>query len=102
MVPTAAYEELPAHTGWTWALVPLVSFDTAGGELDPSGATGKGNPIGGLVFGNHTYGHPVQFSHWTGEFDFCPFLLVWMERTVPWKEVVLLRRTLAIRVGCRM
>ncbi|KAG9034608.1 hypothetical protein FRB95_012928 [Tulasnella sp. JGI-2019a] len=35
-----------------------------GGELDPHGATGKGNPIGGLVFGN-AYGKMQQFHEWT-------------------------------------
>ncbi|MBW0496454.1 hypothetical protein O181_036169 [Austropuccinia psidii MF-1] len=32
-----------------------------GGELDPSGADGRGNPIGGLVFGDQGQ----QFDHWT-------------------------------------
>ncbi|CAH7668155.1 hypothetical protein PPACK8108_LOCUS2623 [Phakopsora pachyrhizi] len=41
----------------------------AGGELDPSGADGHGNPIGGLVFGEDG-----QFDHWTefiSDNEFC-------------------------------
>jgi len=36
----------------------------AGGELDPHGADGNGNPIGGLVFGN-TFGANLQYHEWT-------------------------------------
>jgi hypothetical protein len=35
-----------------------------GGELDPHGADGKGNPIGGLVFGK-SYGKLQQYHEWT-------------------------------------
>ncbi|KAJ8072142.1 hypothetical protein PM082_015700 [Marasmius tenuissimus] len=35
-----------------------------GGELDPHGADGNGNPVGGLVFGN-TYGNNLQYHEWT-------------------------------------
>ncbi|CAE6479788.1 unnamed protein product [Rhizoctonia solani] len=35
-----------------------------GGELDPHGADGNGNPIGGLVYGN-TFGHNLQYHEWT-------------------------------------
>ncbi|KAG9034611.1 hypothetical protein FRB95_012931 [Tulasnella sp. JGI-2019a] len=41
-----------------------VTKGDAGGELDPHGATGNGNPIGGLVFGN-TYGKMQQYHEWT-------------------------------------
>lgn len=36
----------------------------AGGELDPHGADGNGNPIGGLVFGN-SFGSALQYHEWT-------------------------------------
>ncbi|KAF5331745.1 hypothetical protein D9758_017188 [Tetrapyrgos nigripes] len=45
----------------------------AGGELDPHGADGNGNPIGGLVFGN-TFGNSLQYHEWTSfisETEFC-------------------------------
>jgi hypothetical protein len=35
-----------------------------GGELDPHGANGNGNPIGGLVYGN-TFGSNLQYHEWT-------------------------------------
>ncbi|RXW14830.1 hypothetical protein EST38_g11023 [Candolleomyces aberdarensis] len=44
-----------------------------GGELDNRGADGKGNPIGGLVFGN-TFGAGLQYHEWTSfisEKEFC-------------------------------
>jgi len=44
-----------------------------GGELDPHGADGTGNPIGGLVFGN-TFGPNLQYSEWTNfmsDNEFC-------------------------------
>ncbi|KAF8531130.1 carbohydrate-binding module family 13 protein [Gautieria morchelliformis] len=36
----------------------------AGGELDPHGADGNGNPVGGLVFGN-SFGQALQYHEWT-------------------------------------
>ncbi|KAF8633171.1 hypothetical protein AX17_004672 [Amanita inopinata Kibby_2008] len=39
----------------------------AGGELDPHGADGNGNPIGGLVFSN-AFGHLQQIHEWTVRF----------------------------------
>jgi len=45
----------------------------AGGELDPHGATGNGNPIGGLVYGN-TFGTNLQYHEWTSfisDTEFC-------------------------------
>jgi len=36
----------------------------SGGELDPHGSDGKGNPIGGLVYGN-TFGPALQYHEWT-------------------------------------
>lgn len=41
-----------------------------GGELDPSGADGHGNPVGGLVFGEHG-----QFNRWTEFLAFDEFCL---------------------------
>ncbi|KAI5120318.1 hypothetical protein M0805_000378 [Coniferiporia weirii] len=35
-----------------------------GGELDPHGADGNGNPIGGLVYGS-TFGSDLQYHEWT-------------------------------------
>ncbi|KAF9266440.1 carbohydrate-binding module family 13 protein [Marasmius fiardii PR-910] len=35
-----------------------------GGELDPHGADGNGNPIGGLVYGN-SFGKSLQYHEWT-------------------------------------
>ncbi|KAJ3569901.1 hypothetical protein NP233_g4761 [Leucocoprinus birnbaumii] len=35
-----------------------------GGELDNRGATGKGNPIGGLLYGS-TFGNNMQYHEWT-------------------------------------
>ena len=37
----------------------------SGGELDPSGADGKGNPIGGIVVGPGKDGKMIQFNRWT-------------------------------------
>lgn len=37
----------------------------SGGELDPSGADGKGNPIGGIVVGPGKDGNMIQFNRWT-------------------------------------
>ncbi|KAG0140848.1 hypothetical protein CROQUDRAFT_688327 [Cronartium quercuum f. sp. fusiforme G11] len=45
-----------------------------GGELDPHGADGLGNPIGGLVFGKDSRGQTIQFAEWTefiGADEFC-------------------------------
>lgn len=36
----------------------------AGGELDPHGADGNGNPIGGLVYGD-SFGKGLQYHEWT-------------------------------------
>ncbi|KAJ7719505.1 carbohydrate-binding module family 13 protein [Mycena metata] len=44
-----------------------------GGELDPHGADGNGNPIGGLVFGD-TFGAAQQYHEWTSfisDTEFC-------------------------------
>ncbi|ESK95930.1 macrofage activating glycoprotein [Moniliophthora roreri MCA 2997] len=44
-----------------------------GGELDPHGADGNGNPIGGLVYGN-SFGDALQYHEWTSfisDREFC-------------------------------
>ncbi|KAK7037785.1 hypothetical protein VNI00_010746 [Paramarasmius palmivorus] len=44
-----------------------------GGELDPHGADGLGNPIGGLVYGN-SFGDSLQYHEWTSfisDKEFC-------------------------------
>ncbi|TRM58652.1 carbohydrate-binding module family 13 protein [Schizophyllum amplum] len=50
-----------------------LSAGDSGGELDPHGADGNGNPIGGLVFGN-SFGDALQYHEWTSfisEKEFC-------------------------------
>ncbi|KAA1472488.1 hypothetical protein DENSPDRAFT_859484 [Dentipellis sp. KUC8613] len=45
-----------------------------GGELDPHGADGNGNPIGGLVFSSAFTGQPLQLHEWTNfvsDTEFC-------------------------------
>ncbi|KIY64068.1 carbohydrate-binding module family 13 protein [Cylindrobasidium torrendii FP15055 ss-10] len=45
----------------------------AGGELDPHGADGNGNPIGGLVYGD-SFGEGLQYHEWTSfisDSEFC-------------------------------
>ncbi|KAG6812252.1 hypothetical protein H0H92_003708 [Tricholoma furcatifolium] len=45
----------------------------SGGELDNRGADGRGNPAGGLVFGN-TFGNGTQYHEWTSfisDTEFC-------------------------------
>ncbi|KAF9534646.1 macrofage activating glycoprotein [Crepidotus variabilis] len=45
----------------------------AGGELDNRGADGKGNPVGGLLYGN-SFGQGLQYHEWTSfisETEFC-------------------------------
>lgn len=52
-------------TGWgNFTLIGIPGSDE-GGELDPHGATGNGNPIGGLVFGNSYNGTYIQYHEWT-------------------------------------
>lgn len=43
-----------------------------GGELDPHGADGNGNPIGGLVFGN-SFGQNLQYHEWTSFISYNEF-----------------------------
>ena len=42
-------------------------------QLDPHGADGNGNPVGGLVYGN-TFGSSLQYHEWTSfisDTEFC-------------------------------
>ncbi|KAG8988127.1 hypothetical protein FRB94_001834 [Tulasnella sp. JGI-2019a] len=51
-------------TGWgDFTKIGLPNPDE-GGELDPHGADGNGNPIGGLAFGN-SFGKMQQYHEWT-------------------------------------
>ncbi|KIY43865.1 macrofage activating glyco protein [Fistulina hepatica ATCC 64428] len=43
-----------------------------GGELDPHGSDSKGNPIGGLVFGN-TFGTALQYHEWASFISYTEF-----------------------------
>lgn len=45
----------------------------SGGEMDPHGADGNGNPIGGLVFSS-AFGELQQIHEWTVS-TFAPFIL---------------------------
>lgn len=56
-VRTPHYIQITALGDFTKLNVPA---NDQGGELDPSGADGHGNPIGGLVFGERG-----QFNRWT-------------------------------------
>ncbi|KAG0152574.1 hypothetical protein CROQUDRAFT_85697 [Cronartium quercuum f. sp. fusiforme G11] len=65
-VRTKHYVQITARGDFTKVNVPK---GDDGGELDPSGADGHGNPIGGLVFGEG-----FQFNHWTefiSDHEFC-------------------------------
>ncbi|KAI7961708.1 hypothetical protein MJO28_002197 [Puccinia striiformis f. sp. tritici] len=56
-VRTPHYVQITALGDFTKVNVPQ---GDEGGELDPSGPDGHGNPVGGLVFGERG-----QFNHWT-------------------------------------
>jgi len=60
-VKTPEYVQI---TGWGDFTKIGIKHGDAGGELDPHGADGNGNPIGGLVFGN-SYGKMQQYPEWT-------------------------------------
>ncbi|KAF8600113.1 hypothetical protein BDV93DRAFT_608884 [Ceratobasidium sp. AG-I] len=51
-------------TGWGDFTKMNIPARDAGGELDPHGADGLGNPHGGLVFGN-SFGKMQQYHEWT-------------------------------------
>ncbi|KAG0143249.1 hypothetical protein CROQUDRAFT_724666 [Cronartium quercuum f. sp. fusiforme G11] len=65
-VRTQHYVQITATGNFTKVNIPK---GDEGGELDPSGQDGLGNPIGGLVFGDG-----FQFDHWTefiSDNEFC-------------------------------
>ncbi|CAE6454611.1 unnamed protein product [Rhizoctonia solani] len=60
-------------TGWGDLTKLNIPKGDSGGELDPHGADGLGNPHGGLVFGK-SYGKWQQYHEWTNfmsSTDFC-------------------------------
>ncbi|KAI4524844.1 carbohydrate-binding module family 13 protein [Schizophyllum commune Loenen D] len=69
-VKTPDYVQITGKGDFTKINVPAGDY---GGELDPHGADAKGNPIGGLVFGN-SFGDAMQYHEWTSfisENEFC-------------------------------
>ncbi|EKM57602.1 uncharacterized protein PHACADRAFT_88878 [Phanerochaete carnosa HHB-10118-sp] len=61
-VQTPDYVQVTGTGNLTQVNIPA---GDAGGELDPHGADGNGNPIGGLVFSNAFTGQYVQVHEWT-------------------------------------
>ncbi|KAB5590869.1 Carbohydrate-binding module family 13 protein [Ceratobasidium theobromae] len=60
-------------TGWGDFTKMNIPAKDSGGELDPHGADGLGNPHGGIVFGN-SFGKWQQYHEWTNFMsatDFC-------------------------------
>ncbi|KAG9011438.1 hypothetical protein FRB90_007279 [Tulasnella sp. 427] len=69
-VETPDYVQITGNGDFTKLGIPK---GDAGGELDPHGADGNGNPIGGLVFGN-SFGQMQQYHEWTSfmsQNEFC-------------------------------
>jgi len=60
-VQTPDYVQVTGIGNFTWTNIPV---GDEGGELDPHGADGNGNPHGGLVFGS-TFGALQQYHEWT-------------------------------------
>ncbi|EAU85085.2 macrofage activating glycoprotein [Coprinopsis cinerea okayama7 len=60
-VRTPEYVQITGVGDFTKMNIP---FGDDGGEMDNRGADGKGNPIGGLLFGN-TFGSGLQYHEWT-------------------------------------
>lgn len=58
---TDFYVELKAYGDFTKLNLQASDF---GGELDPHGATGEGNPVGGNVTSNAVTGDDVNFEEW--------------------------------------
>ncbi|GJE85190.1 hypothetical protein PsYK624_012680 [Phanerochaete sordida] len=61
-VQTPDYVQITGVGNLTQVNIPA---GDSGGELDPHGADGNGNPIGGLVFSNAFTGQYVQVHEWT-------------------------------------
>ncbi|KAH6871464.1 macrophage activating glycoprotein [Coprinopsis sp. MPI-PUGE-AT-0042] len=69
-VRTPEYVQITGVGDFTKINIPA---GDGGGELDNKGADGKGNPIGGLLFGN-TFGSGLQYHEWTefiSDSEFC-------------------------------
>ncbi|KAG8942833.1 hypothetical protein FRC04_003464 [Tulasnella sp. 424] len=69
-VETPDYVQITGNGDFTKIGIPK---GDSGGELDPHGADGNGNPIGGLVFGN-SFGKMQQYHEWTSfmsDTEFC-------------------------------
>ncbi|TFK34557.1 macrofage activating glyco protein [Crucibulum laeve] len=69
-VKTPDYVQVTGRGDFTKINIPA---GDSGGELDNRGADGKGNPIGGLVFGN-SFGNGQQYHEWTSfisDTEFC-------------------------------
>ncbi|KAL9714529.1 hypothetical protein Ac2012v2_002843 [Leucoagaricus gongylophorus] len=60
-VETPDYVQITGVGAFTNINIPQGDY---GGELDNRGATGKGNPVGGLLFGN-TFSKDMQYHEWT-------------------------------------
>ncbi|PWN25382.1 hypothetical protein BDZ90DRAFT_243438, partial [Jaminaea rosea] len=70
-VKTSAYVQVTGTGDFT--KINIAAGDQ-GGELDPHGATGNGNPIGGLVYTTAFTGKHEQINEWMSEIsatDFC-------------------------------
>ncbi|KAG8988117.1 hypothetical protein FRB94_001843 [Tulasnella sp. JGI-2019a] len=61
-------------TGWGDFTKIGITKGDYGGELDPHGYDGNGNPIGGLVFGN-SYGEMQQYHEWTNFMSYNQFCI---------------------------
>ncbi|CAD6582082.1 MAG: hypothetical protein CYPHOPRED_001832 [Cyphobasidiales sp. Tagirdzhanova-0007] len=61
-VQTRDYVQITGTGDFTKIHVPR---GDEGGELDPHGASGNGNPIGALVVGGDAAGNKIQFKEWT-------------------------------------
>ncbi|GLB44774.1 putative ricin-type beta-trefoil [Lyophyllum shimeji] len=71
--PVAELVRFPTVTGVGDFTKINIRKGDAGGELDNRGADGRGNPSGGLVYGN-TFGNGTQYHEWTSfisDNEFC-------------------------------
>ncbi|RXW13087.1 hypothetical protein EST38_g12765 [Candolleomyces aberdarensis] len=69
-VKTSEYVQITGVGDFTKMNIPA---GDDGGEMDNRGADGKGNPIGGLLYGN-TFGAGLQYHEWTefiSDDEFC-------------------------------
>lgn len=62
MIHTSQFVQVTGKLKQTNIQIPA---GDAGGEFDPHGADGKGNPIGGIIVGKGKDGKIVQFTEWT-------------------------------------